>query len=87
MSASPTLTIAVTALGDLRGPRAGAALRAPGRATWWRWPGRLGYAAAGYTVLSRGLPHARSCWSRRTGGREVPYAAGPGGGRGSAPPR
>ncbi|HWH00330.1 MAG TPA: thiamine-phosphate kinase, partial [Pilimelia sp.] len=54
MSASPTLTIAVTALGDLGG-------RAPVRRSGARpgdvvaLAGRIGYAAAGYTVLSRGF--------------------------------
>jgi len=54
MSASPTLTIAVTALGDLAGRapvlRSGAR---PGDVV--ALAGRVGYAAAGYTVLSRGF--------------------------------
>jgi thiamine-monophosphate kinase len=54
MSASPTLTIAVTALGDLGGRapvlRSGAR---PGDVV--ALAGRIGYAAAGYTVLSRGF--------------------------------
>jgi thiamine-monophosphate kinase len=54
VSASPTLTIAVTALGDLRGRdpvlRSGAR---PGDVV--ALAGRIGYAAAGYTVLSRGF--------------------------------
>ena len=54
MSASPTLTIAVTALGDLGGRapvlRSGAR---PGDVV--AVAGRIGYAAAGYTVLSRGF--------------------------------
>jgi thiamine-monophosphate kinase len=54
MSASPTLTVAVTALGDLQGrspvTRAGAQ---PGDLL--AMAGRTGYAAAGYTVLSRGF--------------------------------
>lgn len=54
MSASPTLTVAVTALGDLqnREPvvRGGAQ---PGDVI--ALAGRVGYAAAGYTVLSRGF--------------------------------
>lgn len=54
MSASPTLTIAVTALGDLAGRapvlRSGAR---PGDVV--ALAGRIGYAAAGYTVLSRGF--------------------------------
>jgi thiamine-monophosphate kinase len=54
ISASPTLTIAVTALGDLGGRapvlRSGAR---PGDVV--ALAGRIGYAAAGYTVLSRGF--------------------------------
>src|SRR5439155_25867495 len=54
ISASPTLTVAVTALGDLDGVkpvrRAGAR---PGDVV--AVTGRIGYAAAGYTVLSRGF--------------------------------
>ena len=54
MSASPTLTVAVTALGDLQGQapvlRGGAQ---PGDVV--ALAGRIGYAAAGYTVLSRGF--------------------------------
>ena len=54
MSASPTLTVAVTALGDLQGQepvlRSGAQ---PGDVIGLA--GRTGYAAAGYTVLSRGF--------------------------------
>jgi thiamine-monophosphate kinase len=54
MSGSPTLTIAVTALGDLGGRapvlRSGAR---PGDVV--ALAGRIGYAAAGYTVLSRGF--------------------------------
>ena len=54
VSASPTLTIAVTALGDLCGgapvTRAGAR---PGDVVAIN--GRVGYAAAGYTILSRGF--------------------------------
>ncbi|GLW28906.1 thiamine-monophosphate kinase [Actinoplanes regularis] len=54
ISASPTLTIAVTALGDLGGldpvRRDGAR---PGDIL--ALAGRIGYAAAGYTVLSRGF--------------------------------
>ncbi|MEU7933262.1 thiamine-phosphate kinase [Micromonospora echinofusca] len=75
MSASPTLTIAVTALGDLGGrppvTRSGAR---PGDVL--ALAGRIGYAAAGLTVLSRGFRTPRllveAC--RRP---EVPYAAGP----------
>lgn len=75
MSASPTLTVAVTALGDLGGRppvvRSGAR---PGDVVAVN--GRLGYAAAGYTVLSRGFrtPKLLVEAFRRP---EVPYAAGP----------
>jgi thiamine-monophosphate kinase len=75
VSASPTLTVAVTALGDLRGlapvTRAGAR---PGDVV--ALAGRLGYAAAGYTVLSRGFrsPNVLVEAYRRP---QVPYAAGP----------
>jgi thiamine-monophosphate kinase len=74
MSASPTLTVAVTALGDLRGNspvlRSGAH---PGDVV--ALAGRIGYAAAGYTVLSRGFrtPKLLVEAYRRP---EVPYAAG-----------
>jgi thiamine-monophosphate kinase len=75
MSASPTLTIAVTALGDLAG-------RSPVRRSGARpgdvvaVSGRIGYAAAGYTVLSRGFrtPKLLVEAYRRP---EVHYAAGP----------
>jgi thiamine-monophosphate kinase len=75
MSASPVLTIAVTALGDLGG-------RAPVRRTGARpgdllaLAGRVGYAAAGYTVLSRGFrsPKLLVEAHRRP---SVPYPAGP----------
>jgi thiamine-monophosphate kinase len=75
MSASPTLTIAVTALGDLGG-------RAPVQRSGARpgdivaMAGRVGYAAAGYTVLSRGFrtPTLLVESFRRP---QVPYAAGP----------
>ena len=75
MSASPVLTIAVTALGDLAG-------RAPVRRTGARpgdvlaLAGRVGYAAAGYTVLSRGFrsPKLLVDAHRRP---SVPYRAGP----------
>ncbi|NJP30837.1 thiamine-phosphate kinase [Micromonospora thermarum] len=75
MSSSPTLTIAVTALGDLGGrapvTRAGAR---PGDVV--ALAGRTGYAAAGLTVLSRGFRTPRLLVEayRRP---EVPYAAGP----------
>jgi thiamine-monophosphate kinase len=75
MSGSPTLTIAVTALGDLGG-------RAPVVRTGARpgdvvaMCGRVGYAAAGYTVLSRGFrtPKVLVDAYRRP---DVPYDAGP----------
>ncbi|MEV1287277.1 thiamine-phosphate kinase [Micromonospora sp. NPDC049679] len=82
MSASPTLTIAVTALGDLHG--AAPVLRSGARAgDVVALAGRLGYAAAGYTVLSRGFrtPKLLVEAYRRP---EVPYAAGPRAARGGA---
>lgn len=75
MSGSPTLTIAVTALGDLGGHapvvRGGAQ---PGDVI--ALAGRLGYAAAGYTVLSRGFRTPKMLVEayRRP---QVPYAEGP----------
>jgi thiamine-monophosphate kinase len=75
MSGSPTLTVAVTALGDLRGQapvvRSGAR---PGDVV--ALAGRVGYAAAGYTVLSRGFrtPKLLVEAYRRP---DVPYTAGP----------
>lgn len=75
ISASPTLTIAVTALGSLAGQapvtRSGAR---PGDVI--AVAGRLGWAAAGYTVLSRGFrsPRALVDAHRRP---LVPYAEGP----------
>jgi thiamine-monophosphate kinase len=75
MSASPTLTVAVTALGNLDGAapvlRSGAR---PGDVV--ALAGRIGYAAAGYTVLSRGFrsPKLLVEAHRRP---QVPYAAGP----------
>ncbi|MEV0727116.1 thiamine-phosphate kinase [Polymorphospora sp. NPDC050346] len=75
MSSSPTLTIAVTALGDLHGIapvlRSGAR---PGDVV--ALAGRVGYAAAGYTVLSRGFrtPKLLVESYRRP---DVPYPAGP----------
>lgn len=75
MSASPTLTIAVTALGDLHGNppvlRSGAR---PGDVV--ALAGRIGYAAAGYTVLSRGFRTPKllvEAYRRPV----VPYSAGP----------
>src|SRR2546421_377117 len=75
MSASAVLTIAVTALGDLQGRepvRRGGAR--PGDVL--AMAGRVGYAAAGYTVLSRGFrsPKLLVEAHRRP---VVPYAAGP----------
>lgn len=75
MSASPTLTVAVTALGDLAGRapvlRSGAK---PGDVV--ALAGRIGYAAAGYTVLSRGFrtPKVLVEAYRRP---QVRYLAGP----------
>ncbi|MCW3819964.1 thiamine-phosphate kinase [Micromonospora sp. DR5-3] len=75
MSSSPIITIAVTALGDLGGRppvvRSGAR---PGDVV--ALAGRTGWAAAGYTVLSRGFRTPRLLVEayRRP---EVPYAAGP----------
>ncbi|MEV8513016.1 thiamine-phosphate kinase [Dactylosporangium sp. NPDC051484] len=74
-SASPTLTIAVTALGDLEGHapvvRTGAR---PGDVV--AVAGRIGHAAAGYTILSRGFrsPKLLVDAYRRP---EVPYHLGP----------
>jgi thiamine-monophosphate kinase len=74
MSSSPTLTVAVTALGDLGGRppvvRGGAQ---PGDVV--ALAGRTGFAAAGYAVLSRGFrtPKVFVEAYRRP---EVPYAAG-----------
>jgi thiamine-monophosphate kinase len=75
LSASPTLTVVVTALGDLAGAapvtRGGAH---PGDLV--AMAGRVGHAAAGLTVLSRGFrsPKLLVDAYRRP---EVPYAAGP----------
>ncbi|MCA2217215.1 thiamine-phosphate kinase [Jidongwangia harbinensis] len=74
MSASPTLTVAVTALGDLGGRdpvvRSGAQ---PGDVV--ALAGRTGYAAAGYAILSRGFrtPKIFVEAHRRP---QVPYQAG-----------
>ncbi|BAL92300.1 putative thiamine monophosphate kinase [Actinoplanes missouriensis 431] len=74
-TASPTLTIAVTALGDLGGAepvrRDGAQ---PGDVL--ALSGRIGYAAAGLTVLSRGFRTPKKLVEayRRPA---VPYASGP----------
>jgi thiamine-monophosphate kinase len=82
MSASPTLTIAVTALGDLHGRapvlRSGAQ---PGDVL--ALAGRTGFGAAGYTVLSRGFrtPKVLVEAYRRP---EVPYPAGPAAARAGA---
>jgi thiamine-monophosphate kinase len=75
LSASPTLTVAVTALGDLGGvppvTRSGAR---PGDVV--AMAGRIGYAAAGLTVLSRGFRSPKLLVEayRRP---EIPYPAGP----------
>jgi thiamine-monophosphate kinase len=75
VSSSPVLTIAVTALGDLGGRepvlRSGAR---PGDRV--ALAGRIGYAAAGYTVLCRGFRTPRLLVEahRRP---VVPYPAGP----------
>jgi thiamine-monophosphate kinase len=75
MSASAVVTVAVTALGDLRGRapvlRSGAR---PGDLV--AMAGRIGQAAAGYTVLSRGFRSPRALVEayRRPA---VPYWAGP----------
>lgn len=75
VSSSPVLTVSVTALGDLRGGspvlRSGAA---PGDTV--ALAGRVGYAAAGYTVLSRGFRSPRllvEAYRRPS----VPYGSGP----------
>ncbi len=75
VSASPTLTLAVTALGDLRDAdpvlRSGAR---PGDRV--ALAGRIGYAAAGFTVLSRGFRSPKllvEAYRRPV----VPYRAGP----------
>jgi thiamine-monophosphate kinase len=82
MTSGPTLMIAVTALGDLHG-------LAPVRRNGARpgdvvaLAGRTGFAAAGYTVLSRGFrtPKVLVDAYRRP---EVPYAHGPAAGRAGA---
>src|SRR5690606_12144598 len=74
VTASPTLTVAVTALGDLAGrplvTRAGAR---PGHRV--AMAGRIGYAAAGLAVLSRGFRSPRLLVEayRRP---QIPYRAG-----------
>ena len=82
MTSSPCLTIAVTALGDLHGlapVRRGGAR--PGDVV--ALAGRTGFAAAGYTVLSRGFrtPKVLVDAYRRP---EVPYGLGPAAGRAGA---
>ncbi len=75
ISASPTLTVAVTALGDLRG--LAPVLRSGARVgDVVAVAGRLGFAAAGLTVLSRGFrsPKVLVEAHRRP---VVRYAAGP----------
>ena len=82
MSSSPTLTVAVTALGDLGGlapvVRSGAQ---PGDVV--ALAGRTGFAAAGYAILSRGFrtPKVFVQAYRRP---EVPYPAGPAAARAGA---
>jgi thiamine-monophosphate kinase len=75
ISASPTLTITVTALGNLAGraPVTRAGARAGDLVAM---AGRVGYAAAGLTVLSRGFrsPKLLVDAYRRP---QVPYDAGP----------
>ncbi|MBT8228115.1 MAG: thiamine-phosphate kinase [Dactylosporangium sp.] len=75
ISASPTLTVAVTALGDLCG-RAPVQRSGATAGDVVALVGRLGYASAGYTVLSRGFrsPKVLVDAYRRP---RVPYAAGP----------
>jgi thiamine-monophosphate kinase len=75
VSASPVLTIAITALGDLQGREA--VLRSGARAgDVVALAGRIGYAAAGYSILSRGFrtPKLLVEAHRRP---VVPYSAGP----------
>jgi thiamine-monophosphate kinase len=75
MSASPVITIAVTALGDLNGRPP--ILRSGARSgDIVAMAGRIGHAAAGYTVLARGFrsPKALVDAYRRP---VVPYWAGP----------
>jgi thiamine-monophosphate kinase len=82
MTASPTLTIAVTALGDLHG--IAPVLRSGARAgDVVALAGRTGFAAAGYAVLSRGFrtPKVLVEAYRRP---VVPYALGPAGARAGA---
>ncbi|MFC7547597.1 thiamine-phosphate kinase [Plantactinospora sp. GCM10030261] len=82
VSGSPTLTVSVTALGDLAG-------RPPVRRAGARvgdvvaLAGRTGHAAAGLTVLSRGFRTPKLLVSayRRP---EVPYGAGPAAARAGA---
>ena len=82
ISASPTLTVAVTALGDLRG--VAPVLRSGARdGDVVAVAGRLGFAAAGLTVLSRGFrtPKVLVDAHRRP---SVPYDAGPAAARAGA---
>jgi len=75
LSASPTLTVAVTALGDLHGAepvRRGGAH--PGDVV--AMAGRIGFAAAGCTVLSRGFRSPKVLVEAYRRPR-VPYRAGP----------
>ncbi|MFB9234260.1 thiamine-phosphate kinase [Plantactinospora siamensis] len=82
MSASPTITVAVTALGDLAG--GSPVLRSGARhGDVVALAGRTGHAAAGLTVLSRGFrtPKVLVGAYRRP---EVPYLAGPAAARAGA---
>lgn len=75
VSAAAVITLGITALGNLRGrdavTRSGAA---PGDIV--AVAGRLGWAAAGYTVLSRGFRSPRALVEAHRRPRP-PYAAGP----------
>jgi thiamine-monophosphate kinase len=75
ISSSPTLTIAVTALGDLAG-RAPVTRSGAVAGDVVAVVGRIGHAAAGYTVLSRGFRSPKLLVEayRRP---NVPYGAGP----------
>ena len=75
MSSSPTLTVAVTALGDLGG-RAPVVRSGAHPGDILALSGRTGHAAAGYTILSRGFRTPKMLVEayRRP---EVPYSAGP----------
>nr|MBA3490132.1 thiamine-phosphate kinase [Longispora sp. (in: high G+C Gram-positive bacteria)] len=75
LSASPVLTIAATALGDLRGAKP--VLRSGARpGDLVAMVGRLGYASAGLTILSRGFRSPKLLVDAYRH-PQVPYAAGP----------